>query len=145
MILSWKGFGFAALMLFVASDAIAQTVKNPVITLTASAPGTYNSVIQKNNYGGSVLCVFTQASHVGTPSTTLTIQGLDPGGSGLFFPIISSTAVTADSTPTPVSAGKGVASTINVSASLPVPPGWRASVTVGGSGSTTATVGCVVQ
>jgi hypothetical protein len=143
MILSWKGFGLAVLMVFAVSGAaMAQSVKNPVIRLTAQAVGTVNSLNQNNNYGGAVVCVFTQTAHTLSPSTTFSIQGVDPGGSGQFFTIITSAAVTADNTPTPLSAGKGVGATANVSATLPVPPGWRASVTIGGTGTVTGTVGC---
>jgi hypothetical protein len=127
-------------LLALGSAAVAQSVKNPVLNLVGQAPGTINSTTRQNNYGSAVQCVFTQTSHTGTPSTTLSILGLDSGGSGQFYTITTSAAITADNTPTPLAAGKGV----GVAPTILVPPGWRASVTIGGSGTVTATIGCTL-
>jgi hypothetical protein len=133
----------AAVLLLTAVGLAVAAIPNPLIKLTAAPVGTINSLNQQNLYGGAVVCVLTQTTHTGTPSTTVTLQGVDPG-TGQFFVIITSAAVTTDNTPTPIAAGKGVGSTANVSASFPVPPGWRASVTIAGSGTVTGGVSCTV-
>ena len=136
----------AAVLWSLPVEAQLPSLSNPVITLTAQAAGTVNSVAETNLSGGAVTCVLNQSSHTGSPSSTLSIQAQDPGGSGLFYNLITSAAIVADATPTAVSAGKGVQTTANVSASLPVPTRWRAQVVVGGTTpAVTGTVGCVVN
>ncbi len=120
-------------------------ITNPVITLTAQVPATVNSPVQTNPLGYAVTCVFNQASHTSSPSTLLSIQGRDPGGSGLYYTIITSAAIVADNTPTPVAHGKGVQATANISSSLPVPPAWRVQLVISGTGTVTGTVGCVLN
>ncbi len=117
------------------------------ITMTTLGAGTVNSADQKNLSGGSVTCVFTQTAHTGSPSSTMSIQGKDPGGSGLYYTLITSAAISSDNAPTAVAAGKGVQAVTNVSSSLPVPTAWRAAITVAGSATPiiTGTVGCVVN
>jgi len=119
----------------------------PLITF-AAASGTVNSAVQANIDQSGVLCVFDQTAHTGSPSSTLAIQGYDTATNS-WFSYVTSGAITADATPTPVLMYPGaVATTVPtglVLAGLPVPRKWRAQVvsTVGGSGIT-ASVGCNV-
>lgn len=131
----------------VALPAFAQ-VSNPVLILTAQAAGTVNSGAQTSlsGSGKSVTCVFNQTSHTGTPSSTVAIQARDPSGSGLYYTLITSTAITADATPTAVAAGKGLSTTANVSTSLPIGTAWRVSITVAGTTPVvTGAVGCFLS
>jgi hypothetical protein len=115
------------------SQYTPQGLPNPVIPLTAQAAGTVNSGNLLNTSGLAATCVFNQASHTSGPSSTFSIQGLDPGGSGNYYTLVTSSAITADATPTVLAAGKGVQTVANVSSALPVPTTWRASTTVGGT------------
>jgi len=116
-----------------------------VRTLTAQGAGTLTSSDQ-NGFGViSVLCVFNTSAQSGTPSTTFTIQGKD-AASGNYYNIVTSSAITASATPTPLAVGRDVTTTANLSAGFPVPATWRVSTTVGGTTpSVTATISCVKQ
>lgn len=113
-------------------------------TFTASVPATYTTADQSGFNVSRVVCVFNQSAHTSSPSTTVTIQNKDVA-SGLYYTVLTSGAITGDATPTAVHAGAGVTTTANVSAGLVIARYWRVSVIVGGTGTTTATLGCSVQ
>ncbi|MGH7970168.1 MAG: hypothetical protein ACREIC_15715 [Limisphaerales bacterium] len=116
-----------------------------VITNTAQGAGTVNSADQSCYDVSRLVCVFNQASHTGTPSSTFTVQGKDTASGG-YYTLLTSAAITADTTPTPIQAGAGLATTANVSAGVVIPALWRISETVGGTTpGVTGTVGCAVQ
>lgn len=112
-----------------------------LITLTAQGAGTVNSTDQINSASHGLKCVFTQTSHTGTPSTTFAIQGKD-ASSGLYITYVTSAAISADNTPTPLTVYPGITSTANVSASDVLMRTWRATATVGG---TTPSVNAIVD
>src|SRR5438477_11534981 len=60
-----------------------------VLTLTSQGAGTVNSADQSGFGVKNVLCVMSQSSHTGTPSTTFTIQNKD-AGSGLYSSLVTS-------------------------------------------------------
>lgn len=92
--------------------------------------------------GLAVSCTFNQASHSNSPSTTFAIQGKDVG-SGTYYTLITSPAITADATPATISAGLGVATTANVGAGIPLPSIWRVTETIAGTTPVvTGTVRC---
>jgi hypothetical protein len=114
-----------------------------VITNTAQAPATVNSAaIQMGGYD-AIRCTFNQVSHTGSPSTTIAIQVQDPLSLG-WESVITSGAITADATPTSVSAGSHTATTANISAGTILTRAVRVQEVVStGGATTTGTVGCV--
>lgn len=114
-------------------------------TMTAQGAGTIVSSDQTGFNVSRVTCVFNSASQSGTPSSTFKIQNKD-AASGLYYDLVTSAAITAANTPTPISTGAGVSTVTNVAAGLPVARTWRVSATVGGTTpSITGTIGCSVQ
>lgn len=113
---------------------------------TGQAAATITSPDQTGYNVSRVACVFNMSTHTGSPSTTFTIQNKD-AASGLYYNVITSAAITADNTPTPLAAGGGVVTTTNVSAGFPVAAKWRVSIAVAGTSTPTVTgkVGCSVQ
>lgn len=115
-----------------------------VITNTAQAAGTVTSGDLTNFAGRGVYCVFNQASHTGTPSSTFSIQFKD-SASGAYITVLTSAAITADTTPTTLLVYPGAPATANVSGNSPVTRTWRVSETVAGTTpGVTGTVGCHV-
>ena len=113
-------------------------------TLTAHAAGTVNTSDQSGYNISRVVCVFNQSAHTGTPSTTFKIQNKD-AASGAYYDLITSSAITGDATPTPLAAGN-IASSANLSASMPIAALWRVSTIIAGTTPVvTGTVGCSVQ
>lgn len=115
-------------------------------TFTAQGAATVTSSDQNGFNVSRVTCVFNQASHTGSPSTTFSIQNKD-AASGGYVTLITSAAITADTTPGAIHAGAGVATTANIGAGVPIAKTWRVSATVGGSATpvVTGTIGCSVQ
>lgn len=116
------------------------------ITMTAQHAATVNSATQNGYNTSRVVCVFNQASHTGSPSSTFSIQNRDIA-SGSWYSLITSAAITADTTPTVIAAGAGLPVTSNVSSPLPIASSWRVTLTVAGSATpvVTGTIGCSVQ
>lgn len=113
---------------------------NPVISWTAAAPGTSNTVdILVGNYS-SLSCTLTQTAHVTSPSTTVAIQAKDIYGN--YFSLLTSAATTADNTPNRIVLGVGIPTTANVSLGTALPSVIRVQAVVGGSGSITGGVAC---
>jgi hypothetical protein len=151
----WLGILAGVLL---AAAPIAQAVENfnaitpltrdlgALVRMTAQGAATVTSADQSGFNASRVICVFNQASHTGTPSSTFKIQNKD-GASGAYYDLIVSAAITDDTTPTAIYAGAGLAATTNVSAVIPLARTWRVSVTVGGTATpkVTGTVGCSVQ
>lgn len=111
-----------------------------ILTLTAQAPGTVNSADQTNFNGRGVkLGINITADSAGTALVVVTIQGKDTV-SGQYYTILTSAslATVAFSTLTVYPA---ITATANVAASDILPRTWRASVTVSGAGTASATVG----
>lgn len=115
-------------------------------TMTAQGAATVTSADQTGYNVSRVICVFNQASHTGTPSSTFSIQNKD-AASGNYYTLVTSSAITADTTPTPLAAGAGVATASNAAIGSPVAAIWRVSATIGGSATpiVTGTIGCSVQ
>ena len=96
----------------------------------------------------AISCVYTQASHTGSPSVTLNIQGQDPssnlpGKTPVWITLLSSSAIVSD-TSYVMSVGTGVATASNAGLGQALPYAGRTQVVVAGSGTpvVTATVGC---
>lgn len=114
-------------------------------TLTAQTAATLTTADQTGFNVSRLVCVFNMSAHTGTPSTTFTIQNKD-AASGLYYTVLTSGAIVADATPTPLSVGAGITTTANVSAGLPLARVWRVSITVAGTSPVvTGTLGCSVQ
>lgn len=113
------------------------------ITMTAQGAATVTSSDLSAAAANRVVCVYNQTAHGGSPSSTFTIQGKD-AASGAYYALLTSAAITADTTPTPLHVGPGLTTTANVSAGLVLPKTWRISLTVGGTGTptVTGTIGC---
>jgi hypothetical protein len=131
----------------------AVTVYGPVTrdlgalkVMTAQGAGTVTSSDQVGFNVSRVVCAFAQSTFTGSPSTTFKIQNKD-AVSGLYYDLITNSAVTTGLTASAISAGAGVATTANVGAGIPIAAKWRVSITVGGSSTptVTGTVGCSVQ
>lgn len=114
-----------------------------VITNTARVPATVHSADLTNFSGTGVMCVFNQTAHASSPSTTYSIEAKD-SASGAYVSLLTSAANTADATPSFIVVHPGVAETANVSTGLPIPRTFRVTEVVGGTGSTTGTIGCHV-
>lgn len=114
-----------------------------LVTNTAQAAATVNSVDYFNPLAKGVTCTWNQASHAGTPSSTFKVQGKD-SASATYYDILVSAAQTADTTPSNIVVYPSATVTSNVSANLHLPAVWRLSETVGGSGgpTVTGTIGC---
>lgn len=114
-----------------------------LITLTAATAGTANSS-DVNNYNAlNAICTMNLTALPSTPSVSFSIQGKDPA-SGNYYNMITSGAVTT-SAPVAIAAGTGVATTANVGVGLPMPKVWRVSRFIGGAGSATGTVRCIIN
>ena len=148
--------GAAAAFALFAVPAMAQVPSIPgpynndigaVITNTAQGAATVDSSQQSNLAYGGVMCTYYQASHTGSPSTTIAIQGYDVA-SASYLTLVTSGAITADTTPTPIVVYPGsVATSVPtgmIIAGLHLPRFWRVVEVVGGSGTpvVTGTVGC---
>lgn len=115
-----------------------------LVKLSAQGTGTVNSSDQTGFNITRIICVFNQASHTGTPSSTFAIQNKD-AASGAYYTLVTSAAITTDTTPTYLAVGD-VATAANVALSVPVARTWRVTTTVGGTTPTvTGTIGCSVQ
>lgn len=117
-----------------------------VLTMTAQGAATVTSSDLSGAAANRVVCVYNQTAHGGTPSSTFSIQNKD-AASGAYYTVLTSAAITADSTPTPLHVGAGVVTTANVGAGVVLARTWRISLTVGGSATptVTGTIGCNVQ
>lgn len=117
-----------------------------LITNGAATAGTNNSATQSGIGIRNVTCLYNQATHANTPSTTITIQNRD-SVSGNFYGVVTSSAVTTtDAVPQPIYAGEGIATTANVSAGVAVAPQWRVQQTIGGTTPVVSgTVSCFVK
>jgi hypothetical protein len=137
-----------AALLALACAADAQTSPpGIVLSLTAAGAGTATSANQVNlaPAPANLRCTFNQSAHTGTPSTTFSVVALDEA-SGNPYTLLTSAAITADATPSPLYVGPGLPNTTNVSAGVPVPASWRVTATVGGTTpAVTGTVHCRVQ
>jgi hypothetical protein len=118
-----------------------------LITNSARGAGTVTSSQQDNLAFNGVVCTYAQSAHGGTSSTTFAIQAFD-AATNSYFTLVTSGAITADATPTPIAVYPGMQT-----ASLPagmvaigahLPRKWRLSQTVGGTGTPTVTgqIGC---
>lgn len=117
-----------------------------VITLTAQGAGTVNGALSVNLASRGIMCVFNQSAHTGTPSTTFFLQAYDPV-SNAYETLATSSAVTADSTPSALIVYPGIQtsslSTGSTGFGVPVPRQYRVSATVAGTSPVvTATVSC---
>lgn len=109
----------------------------PPVTNTARGASTVNSADIPLGAYNAIRCTYEQSAHGGTPSTTYSIQNKSQLGS--YESIITSAAITADNTPTSISAGVGVATTANVGAAIPLGSTLRVTETVAGSATPTVT------
>jgi hypothetical protein len=113
-----------------------------IVRLSAQGAGTVTSSAQTNYDARGLVCVFDQSAHTGTPSTTYSIQFQD-AASAAWIALLTSAAISSDTTPTTLSIYPGGPATSNAAANAPLPRVWRVSVTVAGtSPAVTATVGC---
>lgn len=115
-----------------------------ILTLTAQAAGTVNSLMQQNLDGRGLLLVIDVTAISGTsPTLTVTVKGHD-AASDKDFTLLASAALAAVGT-TVLTIYPGAAVTANVSANSPLPLEWSVSAVVGGTTpSVTATVGANV-
>lgn len=136
--------------------AIAQVPSDPgpyntdtgvLITNTLRTAGSVQTASQTNLSRKGVVCTYNQSANSGTSSVTFSIQQFD-AASNSWFTLVTSGAITANATPTPIGVYPG-AQTASlpsgmVMAGLHIPRVWRVSQTVGGSGgpAVTGTVGC---
>lgn len=117
-----------------------------VLSSSAQGAATVTSAQFINGDGSGVVCTFNQGAKTNTPSSTFSIQQYD-AASDSYFTLVTSGAITANATPTPIAVYPG-----SQTASLPsgmvaigvkLPRIWRVSVTVAGSSPTISyTVGC---
>lgn len=114
--------------------------------LTAQGAGTVTTADQSGYNVSAVTCVFAQSTFTGSPSTTFKIQNKDVA-SGLYYDLVTSSAITSSTAANFLAAGKDTSTTANVSIGYPIARYWRVSATVGGSSTptVTATIGCSVQ
>jgi hypothetical protein len=125
-----------------------RTSQPSLLALTAAAPGTYNSAVLAQT-GTSVICVYDQLSHTGSPSVTWRVQYRDPSTANLasasqvWTDLLVSAAIAATDGVSTLSVGKGVTTASNVGLAGTLPAGLRVEAIITGAGSTTtATVGC---
>jgi hypothetical protein len=109
------------------------------LTLTGQGAGEIDTADQNNFADRVVACAFDQASHTGSPSTTVTIEGRDPV-SGVYFPLLTSSALTDDGV-TYLSAGPGLSPVAGISAPVAIPAVWRAQV-LATAGTITGSLTC---
>jgi hypothetical protein len=116
------------------------------ITLAAEGSKTKNSVDESGFNVTRVVCVYNQTAHAGgTPSTVMNLQNKD-AASGSYYTVVSTAAITGDTTPTPLAMGGDITTASNLAAGFPVARTWRVQIVVGGTGTvTTGTVGCSIQ
>lgn len=142
----------SAFLLAMLAPALAQsagTIPNaPLITLTATANNAtpVRSATYTNLQSG-LACSFLQTAHTSSPSTTMTVDQYDPGTGGYIILGTTTAVTTTDNAMQvievyPITA-PGSPPTGMVAVGLHSPAQFRVSVTVGGTGSTTAKVGCV--
>ena len=128
------------------TTVITAPLSNKVITNTAAGAGTVLvGPLQNIAYNG-IVCTFNQASHTGTPSTTIEIDAFD-AASGLFVPYVTSGAITADATPTQIAVYPGIQTATlpagMVAINLKLPRYFRVKQVIGGTTpGVTGTVGC---
>jgi hypothetical protein len=117
-----------------------------LISFAAEGSKTKNSADQSGFNVTRLVCVFNQTAHSGgTPSTVVNLQNKD-AASGGYYTVVSTAAITADTTPTPLAMGGDITTATNLAAGFPVARTWRVQAVVGGTGTiTTGTVGCSVQ
>jgi hypothetical protein len=115
-------------------------------TMTAQGAATITSADQSGFNVTRIICVFNQASHTGSPSSTFKIQNKD-AASGNYYDLVTSSAITSDATATPLAAGGDITTSANLAAGIPIAAKWRVSATIGGSSTpvVTGTIGCSVQ
>jgi hypothetical protein len=115
-----------------------------VQTLSTVGPSTVSSPAQTSALGSGLTCVYNQTAQSGSSSVTWSIQSLAPGTTATWVTLISSTAVTTNTT-NMLSVGRGVATTANVGLGISLPAVWRTQVVESGASTTvTGTVGCDV-
>jgi hypothetical protein len=113
-----------------------------LITLAAQAAGTVNSADQ-TNYNGRGVKLGINLSALGAATTvTTTIQGKD-AASGVYYNIISTTAVAAAGFAT-LEVYPGIAAVANAAANDVLPRTWRVQQGVAGTNTATGTVGASV-
>jgi hypothetical protein len=118
-------------------------------------PGTYNSSDILLSGARGVICTFNQTANVPTPSTVVNVQIKDPAsttlGTNTYVTVASTTAVTtanaaAGTTQAGIIVYPGAQTTGLptgfVGISLPTPLRMRVQMVIGGTGSSTAVVGC---
>jgi hypothetical protein len=144
------GFGLAFAAALVPSAVFAQAQDNlpavVTITNTARPPNIVQSLGPLNSADNGVICTFNQASHTGSPSTTIEIDFEDPT-SNTWQQAVVSGAITADTTPTSVMVYPGIQTsslpTGMVAKGIKLPPIWsvKQSQTTGGA-TITGTTSC---
>jgi hypothetical protein len=113
-------------------------------TLSTVGPSTVSSASQTSALGSGLTCVYNQTAQTGSSSVTWSIQSLVPGTTATWVTLLSSTAVTTNTT-NMLSVGRGVATTANVGLGISLPAVWRTQIVESGVSSTvTGTVGCDV-
>jgi hypothetical protein len=150
-LLLWSGAALAQPGLQTFPPENADQGPIPVLTLTAQGPGTVNSANRLNSDKGGVTCVYNQASHTGSPSTTWSIQGFDAATQSWLTYITSASIDGTDATPgvaqSVLSVFRGIQTT-SLPASMAaigfhLPRTYRVQV-VATAGTITARVGCVL-
>jgi hypothetical protein len=144
-------FAVAAAALLFAAPAFAQTQDNlslgTIISNVQQGAATVHQIGPKNTGDKGVMCTFNQVSHSGSPSTTFSID-FEDAASATWQAMVTSGAITNDTTPTTIVAYPGsVATSVPtgmVIAGLHVPVNWRVTETVGGTGGEVinGTIGC---
>lgn len=108
-----------------------QVAPSTALALNAQGAGTVASALLGSDGAKGVVVVVNQASHTGTPSTTVTIQGYDVA-SGQTWTILASAAITADGV-TVLRVYPGLTAVANATVSDVLPPVFKISVTVNGT------------
>jgi hypothetical protein len=113
---------------------------------SGTAVGTYVSTAVTIP-AAAINCVYTIASHSGSPSDTFSLQFQDPssnvqGRTPVWITVLSAAAITSN-TSASLSIGRGVATASNAGLGVPLAFAFRTQVVATGGGSTrTGTVGC---
>ena len=98
------------------------TMRQMSVPISAQDTGTV-ATPDATNYGDRrVGCIYTQASHTGSPAAAIAIEGRDPV-SGTYFTLATSGSLTADGA-TELAAGAGLPN------SAAIPPIWRGQLIV---------------
>jgi hypothetical protein len=116
----------------------------PLITATNQGIGTLTSA-DLGPYGRSAGCSYVQTAGANGPSSTITIQGKQPGTTN-YYSLLTSAAVTAI-TPgsTEISIGPEVTTSANVGLSAVLPTFWRVQLNINAGSGLTGTVNCTTS